>query len=260
MGLRISKASHAFGILHKRLWSRHGISIRTKVKVYNACVLTVLLYASETWTTYTRHLKQLERFNQQCLRKILGIKWQMHISDTEILEMANIGSIEVLISKQQFRWSGHLVRLPIERISKQIFYGQLTDGKRLAHKPKKRFKDCLKQTFKKCGINSVSWETQAQNRLTWRKVSFETTGRFEESRRKHARLRRDLRKGNIIEHVTELTCGHCGRPCLSRAGFLSHLRSHRRRVSSAKHEKVSSVHTTRQNSIYLMPYSNICNI
>ena len=28
----------------------------------------------------------------------------------------------------------------------------------------------------------------------------------------------------------------------------------------AKHEKVSSGHTTRQNSICLMPYSNICNI
>ena len=39
VGLRISKASHAFGILHKRLWSRHGTSKRTKVKVYNACVL-----------------------------------------------------------------------------------------------------------------------------------------------------------------------------------------------------------------------------
>ena len=222
----------------------------------DACFLTVLLYASEAWTTYSRHLKQLERFHQQCLRMIMGIKWQMHISDTEILEMANIGSIKVLISYQQLRWSGHLVSLPNERIPKQIFYGQLTDGKRLAHKPKKRFKDSLKQTFKNCGINSVSWETQAQNRLTRRKVSFEATGRFEESRRKHARLKRDLRKGNITEHVTELTCGHCGRPCLSRAGFLSHLRSHRRRVPSAKHEKVSSVHTTCQNSICPMPYSN----
>ena len=54
--------------------------------------------------------------------------------------------------------------------------------------------------------------------------------------------------------------GHYGRPCLSRAGFLSHLRSHQRHVSLAKHEKVSSVHTTRQNPIYLMPYSNIWNI
>ena len=153
--LKISKASHAFEILHKRLWSRHGISKRT-IKVYNVCALTVLLYAIEIWATYSRHLKQLERFHQQCLRKILGIKWQMHISDTEILEMANIASIEVLISKQQLRWSGHLVRLPNERIPKQIFYRKVTDGKKLAHKPKKRFKDCLKQIFKKCVINSES--------------------------------------------------------------------------------------------------------
>ena len=118
----------------------------------------------------------------------------------------------------------------------------------------------MKKTFKKCGINSVSWETQAKNRLTWRKVSFEATGRFEESRRENASLKRDLRKGNITEHVTELTCGHCGRPCLSRASFLNHLRSHRLRVFLAKHEKVSSVHTTRQNSICPMPYSNMCNI
>ena len=61
----------------------------------------------------------------------------MHICDTEILEMANIGSIDVLISKQQLRWSGHLVRLPNKRIPKQIFYGQLTDGKELAQKSKK---------------------------------------------------------------------------------------------------------------------------
>ena len=136
VGLRISKASHAFGILHKRLWSRLGISIRTKVKVYNACVLTVLLYASETWTTYTRYLKQFERFHQQCLRKILGIKWQMHISDTEILEMANIGSIEVLISKQQLRRSGNLVRLPNERIPKIYFMGNLPMEKDCLTNPK----------------------------------------------------------------------------------------------------------------------------
>ena len=131
----------------------------------------------------------------------------MYINDTGILEMANIGSIKVLISKQQLKWSGHLVRLPNERIPKQIFYRQLTDGKRLANKPKKRFEDCLKQTFKKCDTNSESWEKQAQNRLTWRKVIFAATARFEKSRWEHTRLKNDLWKRNITEHVTELTCG-----------------------------------------------------
>ena len=44
----------------------------TKLEVYNACVLTCLLYSCETWVVYRRHLKQLERFHQRCLRSILG--------------------------------------------------------------------------------------------------------------------------------------------------------------------------------------------
>ena len=75
--------------------------------------------------------------------------------------MENICSIEVLISKQQLRWSGHLVRLLNERIPKRIFHKQLADGRRLTHKPKKRFKDCLKQTFEKCDMNSESWKIKA---------------------------------------------------------------------------------------------------
>ena len=75
----------------------------------------------------------------------------------------------------------------------------------MAHKPEKRFKDCLKQDFKKFGINSKAWETQAKNRLIWKKVIFEANGRFEENRREHDKLKRGLRKGNITEHVTELT-------------------------------------------------------
>ena len=72
----------------------------------------------------------------------------MHISDTEILEMTNICSIEVINFKQELRQSGRLVRLPNKRVSKQISYRQIADGERLAHKPKKRFKDCLKQAIK----------------------------------------------------------------------------------------------------------------
>ena len=51
---RISKASTAFGKLEKRVWSDCSVTTNTKLSVYEACVLTVLFYGSETWTTY-RH-------------------------------------------------------------------------------------------------------------------------------------------------------------------------------------------------------------
>ena len=87
--LRIQKTSVAFGKLEKRVWSDRTISLNTKISVYKSCILTTLLYSSETWTTYRRHLKWLERFHQKCLRRILRISWQTYTPDPEILFIAD---------------------------------------------------------------------------------------------------------------------------------------------------------------------------
>ena len=60
---RIAKASAAFGRLKQQVWERRGIRTETKLKVYRAIVLTTLLYACETWTVYSRHVLQLNRFH-----------------------------------------------------------------------------------------------------------------------------------------------------------------------------------------------------
>ena len=96
---RLQKAAAAFGKLRKRVFEDPDIRTTTKIKVYRAIVLTSLLYASETWTTYRKHLKKLERFHQRCLRKLLNIKWQDYISNLSVLERAGLTSIEAVIVK-----------------------------------------------------------------------------------------------------------------------------------------------------------------
>ena len=81
---RISKASSAFGRLRDSVWGRKGISLTTKIKVYRAIVLTTLLYACETWTVYSSHAKKLNHFHTSCLRRLLKIKWQDKVPDTEV--------------------------------------------------------------------------------------------------------------------------------------------------------------------------------
>ena len=61
--------------------------------------------------------------------------------------------------KNQLRWAGHVVRMVDERIPKQLFYGELMTGKRQPHKPKKRFKDCIKNNLKAFKIPVENWET-----------------------------------------------------------------------------------------------------
>ena len=60
ISFRIERASRSFSALNKRVWSQHDIKLHTKIIVYKVCVLTALLYASETWILYKYQLKLLE--------------------------------------------------------------------------------------------------------------------------------------------------------------------------------------------------------
>ena len=116
---RLSKANSAFGRLRKKVWDRRGINQDTKLKVYMAVVLTVLLYACESWTVYSRHIRKLNHFQTICLRIILSINWQDMVPDTEVLTRAGIHTI---LQKAQVRWAGHVTRMSDDRLPKQLLY------------------------------------------------------------------------------------------------------------------------------------------
>ena len=239
---RIAKANTAFGKLEKRVWSDRGITTNTKLSVYEACVLTALLYGSETWTTYRRHVKLLDRFHQNCIRRILNIRWMSNTPDTVVLERASSTSIEMRVMRNQMRWAGHLVRMKDERIPKQLFYGELSTGKRPQHKPRKRFKDVLKSNLKALQIDVDNWEAITENRPTWRKLVRKGCSEFEEKRVERAVLKRALRKQDEsavpVDVQEELKCNVCGRFLLSRAGLINHLKSHNQRQNQSFYEEV----------------------
>ena len=70
-----------------------------------------------------------------------------------MLESAECPNIEYFTLLNQLRWAAHLVNMENTRIPKQLFYGELVNGKRPQHKPKKRYKDCLKYNFKELDID-----------------------------------------------------------------------------------------------------------
>ena len=54
---RIGKALGAFARLNRCLWSRHQLSIKTKMRVFNAIVKPTLLYGAECWTLLASYLQ-----------------------------------------------------------------------------------------------------------------------------------------------------------------------------------------------------------
>ena len=98
---RTAKAIVAFGRLRTNVWERNGIRLDTKLKVHKAVVLPIILYACEIWTVYQRHAKKLYHFHQSCLRKLLKIRWQDKIPDTEVLKKAKMQSVHILLKLAQ---------------------------------------------------------------------------------------------------------------------------------------------------------------
>ncbi|KAM3597096.1 uncharacterized protein V6R79_025895 [Siganus canaliculatus] len=122
---RIGCASAAFARLRDRVFENREIRTKTKLMVYEAVILPTLLYGADSWTTYSRLVKALEQYHQRCLRKILRISWKDRRTNISVLEEASIASITTTIARHQLRWTGHLIRMPDNSLSKQFLYGQL---------------------------------------------------------------------------------------------------------------------------------------
>ena len=141
LNMRISKASAAMARLIKRVWENTMLTIKTKTQVYQACVLSTLLYGSESWTLYTWQERRLNTFHLRCLRRILSISWQDCIPNTEVLATAGTLSMYALLTKRRLRWLGHVMRMHDGRLPKDILYGELATGYRPTGRPMLRCRD-----------------------------------------------------------------------------------------------------------------------
>ena len=193
---RITKASAAFGRLRGSIWDRSGIRLDTRLKVYRSVVLPTLLYACETWTVYQRHAKRLNHFHRSCLRKLLKIKWQDRIPDREVLKRAGMQSIHTLLKLAQLRWTGHVTRMPDERLPKKILCGEQV-GKHSHGGQNKRYKDTLKASLKDLNIPTESWEQIAQDRTKCRGLIKRGASKYEAKRISEAEQKRAQRKARV---------------------------------------------------------------
>ena len=169
---RVRSACASFGKFERRLWNRPDIRLATKCRVYKAVVLPALLYSAETYTLYREHITKLEAVQQRHLRRIMKIKWSDRVSNVEVLRRAGLDSIEATLATMQLRWTGHVVRMENDRIPKQLFYGELEEGKRRVGGQKLRYKDVVKRHLKAANIDVNSWEELAADRISWRRCLY----------------------------------------------------------------------------------------
>ena len=210
---RIGKAATTHACLTTRVWTYPKLTVKTKMAVYNACVISTLLYGSEAWTTYARQERRLNTFHMRILRRILGISWQDKVPNTEVLSRAGLPSMYTLLRQRRLRWLGHVHRMPDGRIPKDLLYGELASGKRSTGRPQLRYHDVVKRDMKTVDVSTESWESLAANRSKWRGALTTHLKSGEEKLSQAATERRARRKQSDSSDRPETvhTCDLCNR-------------------------------------------------
>lgn len=97
----------------ERLWKRpQCISLRARMRAYNAFVLPVLLYNASTWGICQRVINKIEVVHRKHLRRVMGIFWPYRVSNKVLYAHCRAEPLGIAI--RRFRWNlfGHVLRLP----------------------------------------------------------------------------------------------------------------------------------------------------
>ncbi|XP_068674580.1 uncharacterized protein [Montipora capricornis] len=116
---RIGKAATTMTRLIKKAWNNSKLTEHTKSHIYRACVVSILLYGSESWTLRARQERKLNAFLMRSHRRILKITWQDKVPNNTVLERAGCTSMYTLLKQRRMRW---LVRMDDGRIPKDLLY------------------------------------------------------------------------------------------------------------------------------------------
>ena len=204
--------------LSKRVWENSKLTTKTKTLVYQACVLSTLLYGSESWTLYSRQERRLNTFHMRCLRRILEISWKDRIPNKEVLARAETTNIFAMLTKRRLRWLGHVTRMDDGRIPKDILYGELATGTRPTGRPTLRYKDVVKRDLKAGGIAPGGFEAVAADRSAWKHAvqsAVKTSEQRREQQWEEKKVRRRQRAETAPSDDNVFTCSTCNSRDLS---------------------------------------------
>ena len=166
---RIGKAVSVFQRM-RSIWSLSLISTDTKIWLYKAIVMSVGIFASETWKITTKNVQKLNVFHQRCLRKILHVTCREHVTNEEVLMRTGSRKLAYTVTECSFLLTGHILRLPSHRPSKVAISWTPDDGKRRGC-PKKTWRRTFQEDLTRANISWKEAEHTAMDRPLWRQAA-----------------------------------------------------------------------------------------
>jgi len=94
------------------LWRRRDkVSEATRIKLYNAFVLPVLMYNCCNWGPTAADLQHVDVFHRRQLRSLIGVHYPTPISNADLYKRCGSSPISDKVNKSRLSMLGHVLRM-----------------------------------------------------------------------------------------------------------------------------------------------------
>ena len=131
-------------------------------------VVSIILYACETWTLTAELERQIQATEMRCFRRLLGISYRDHVINEEVRNtnrhaIGPYGDLITTVRKRKLRWYGHITRST--ELAKMILQGTVQGGRQKGRQ-KKRWEDNISEWT---ALEFGEALRKAEDRMEWRK-------------------------------------------------------------------------------------------
>ena len=123
LSYRLGQAKSEFNSLCK-IWSHAAIPRKIKLRIFEACVVSKLLYCLNIAWLHKGEIRKLDAFHHRCLRRIAGIQpsYWSRVSNADVLETLQCCPLSQILLEQQLRYIGHVARKPAGHPLRDIIF------------------------------------------------------------------------------------------------------------------------------------------
>ena len=150
-------------------WKSNQYTTKTKIRLYNSNVKSILLYGSECLRVVKGDMAKIDAFHNGCLRKICRIFWPNKISNVDLYKKTSCNSAVLEIKRRRLRWLGHVVRMPGNSIP-NVALRWTPPGKSKRGRPKMTLRQTVMAKLREIGLSWGEAPASAKDRTLRRNI------------------------------------------------------------------------------------------
>jgi len=159
--------------LDQTIW-RSSITLETKLRLYNTCILPIFLYGAKTWSVTVILPRTIDALDNWCLRCVLNIHWSEFVTNDEIRSRTGQPFLSDTVRSRRLSFIGHLYRADPgqdhHRALQACIAGPPDNWRRRIGRPRQSWLRTVEADLQPMNLGLATAKRHAQDRSAWRKL------------------------------------------------------------------------------------------